>query len=226
EGDERRRLEQQPAEVAQPAAAVALAADFRIDPDLLDLHRPRRPRGGLGLEPDDAALEPDPRAAVLDLGARAPAEAVAIALERVDAELLRVRGGAHRDEELEVEERRRAQPGLARLRPLAERVDGLARTVLARLGHAVVGRIPELADRPLVADDHPRARRRGRVGEDAAVLAGRYEVRSDVAERIERAVAPLDGIEAPEAAPRDVLEEHALDRVARAEVEHLLVRRL
>src|SRR5947199_7145496 len=46
-------LEQEPAEVAHPAVAVALPAHLGVDPDLLDLHRLRRPGGGLGLEPAD-----------------------------------------------------------------------------------------------------------------------------------------------------------------------------
>src|SRR3954454_16013608 len=104
ERDRRRRLEQQPAEVAQPALAAALPTHLGIHPHLLDLPRLRRPRRRLGLEPDDAALEPHPRAAVLDLGARAPAKAVGVALERVDAELLGMRGGADRNEELEIDQ--------------------------------------------------------------------------------------------------------------------------
>jgi hypothetical protein len=46
-----------------------------------------------------------------------------------------------------------------------------------------------------------------------------------VAERDERAVVPQPG-EAPEAAPRDVFEEHALDRILRAEGQDLLERRV
>src|SRR5207302_10409144 len=109
EGDRRGRPEQEPAEVAHAAAAVALAAHLRVDPHLLDLHDLRRPGGGLRLEPNHAVLEPEPRASVFDLGAGAPAEAVAIALERVDAELLGVCGGTRRQELLEIEERRLAQ---------------------------------------------------------------------------------------------------------------------
>ena len=58
-----------------------------------------------------------------------------------------------------------------------------------------------------------------------AALAGRDDVRADVAERDERAVA-LERGEAAEPAPRDVLEEDALDRLLRAEGENLIERRV
>ena len=84
--------------------------------------------------------------------------------------------------------------------------------------------VPQLVDRPLLADDHPRLPARRRVGERRAALAGRDDVRADVAERDEPAVA-LERGEAAEPAPRDVLEEDALDRVLRAEGEDLVERR-
>src|SRR5579884_2417062 len=56
--------------------------------------------------------------------------------------------------------------------------------------------------------------------------AGRDEVRAEVAEGRERPVRARRRLEATEAAARDVLEEDPLDRVARAELEHLLVGRL
>src|SRR5581483_9545065 len=93
---------------------VAAAAQGRIDPDLLQLHGRRRPRGRLRLEGDRAVLDPDPRAALLDLRARAPAEALRIALERVDADLLAMRGRARRNEQLEVAQRRRTKTGVPR----------------------------------------------------------------------------------------------------------------
>jgi hypothetical protein len=46
-----------------------------------------------------------------------------------------------------------------------------------------------------------------------------------VTQRGEEAVVPLDGDEAAEAAPCDVLEKHALDRIARAELAHLRITR-
>jgi hypothetical protein len=64
-----------------------------------------------------------------------------------------------------------------------------------------------------------------RVGEGGAALAGGDDVRTDVAERDERAVSFERG-EAPEPAPRDVLEEDALDRLPRAEAENLVERRV
>jgi hypothetical protein len=65
---------------------------------------------------------------------------------------------------------------------------------------------------------------RGRGGEGAAALAGRDDVRADVAERDEPAVA-RKAREAAEPAPGDVFEEDALDRLLRAEGEDLLERR-
>src|SRR5581483_308249 len=85
---------------------------------------------------------------------------------------------------------------------------------------------PELPHGPLVADDHARAGVGRGPGEGRAAVAGGDEVDADVAERVEAAVAALDRVEAPEPAPRDVLEEHPLDGLARAELEHLLVGRL
>src|SRR5206468_5425836 len=112
-----------------------------------------------------------------------------------------------------------------RLRRLRQRVDGLAGTIFSRLWHPVARGLPQLADRVLFPDDHARGRRRRSVGEDAAGVPGRNEVRSDVAERTEPAVVAFDSVEAAEAAPGDVFEEHPLDRLARAELEHLLLRR-
>jgi hypothetical protein len=43
-----------------------------------------------------------------------------------------------------------------------------------------------------------------------------------VAERDQRPVQGRDGDEAAEASPRDVLEEHPLDRIAAAELEDLV----
>ena len=47
-----------------------------------------------------------------------------------------------------------------------------------------------------------------------------------MAERCQRAVAPHAGSEPAQPAPRDVLQKDALDRLARAELEHLLAGRL
>ncbi len=102
EGDGRRHREQQPAEVAHPPRPVALAAGGRVDPHLLHLDDLRRPGGRLGLEEHDAALAPEPRAPLDDLRAGAPAEALGVVLERIDAELALVRGGADRDQGVEV----------------------------------------------------------------------------------------------------------------------------
>jgi hypothetical protein len=53
-------------------------------------------------------------------------------------------------------------------------------------------------------------------------VPGRDDVRADVAEGREPPVVGLDRGEAPEPAPRHVLEEDALDRLLRTEVQHLL----
>ena len=117
---------------AAPARAVALPARRGIDPDLLQLHRARRPRRRLRLEQHDAVLDPDPRAPLVDLRRRAPAKAVGVARQRVDAELERVRGRARGHEHVEIAVARRPQPALARRRRLRDRVDRLARTILSR----------------------------------------------------------------------------------------------
>src|SRR5439155_13521827 len=99
--------------------------------------------------------------------------------------------------------------------------DRLSRAVLARLGHRPPGRLPELADGTLLADQHPRPPACGGGGEGGAVPAGRDDVRAYVAERGQPPLA-LDAAEASEAAPGDVLEEDALDRILGAEDEDLL----
>src|SRR6185436_795548 len=204
EADGRHALEQQAAEVAHAALRVAAAADRRVDPHLLELHRGGRPGRGLGLEEDRPALAPEPRAAVLDLRPRAPAEALGIARERIDPELLAMRRGAGRDEQLEVVLRRRSQRRLAGLRRLLEHVDRLARAVLAGRGQPVSSFGPEVAARVLLADHQPRPARAVDARERAASGARRYEIRADVAERLQPAVLG-EPREAPEPAARDVL---------------------
>src|SRR5439155_2676023 len=89
---------EQPAEIPQRAIRVAAFPRSRVDPDLLELHRRRRPRRRLGLEADHAVLQPDPRARLLDLRPRPPTEALRVAPQRIDPDLLVVRGGARGDE--------------------------------------------------------------------------------------------------------------------------------
>jgi hypothetical protein len=76
---------------------------------------------------------------------------------------------------------------------------------------------PQFGDGVLVADDHPGAAARRHVGEASAVSSGRHDVRADVAQRVEL-VSGGEGAEPTEAAPRDVLQEDALDRIGRAEL--------
>src|SRR5581483_10273254 len=209
------------------ALRIPAPACLRVDPHLLELHRARRPRRRLRLEEDDAVLvEPDPRPALLDLRARTPAEALRIAAERVDPDLLLVRGRARGDEPLVVRKRRRTQSGLARLRRVAQLVHGLTRPVVARRRQPPLDRLPQRADRALLADDHPRLSAHDRIGEAERLQAARDDVRADVAERLERTVVADERVEAPEPAARDVLEEHALDGLLGAELEDLLHTRL
>jgi hypothetical protein len=99
----------------------------------------------------------------------------------------------------------------------------LTGTIVARSRHVPARRGPELVDRPLLADDHPRLTGGGRVGERGAAVTRRNDVRADVAERDQRAPA-LERGEASEAAPGDVFQEDALDRILCTEVEDLLER--
>src|SRR5262249_7016451 len=150
---------------------------------------------------------PDPRPALLDLRARPPAEPLRVAPQRVDPELLVVRARARGHEHVQVVERRRAEPRPRRGGRLVELVDRLVRTGLARARHLPPRALPQLGDGALLADDHSGAPARGRVRERVAPAARRDDVRADVTERGEAAVLGLDGAEAPEPAPGDVLQE-------------------
>ncbi len=200
---------------------VPLLSRLRVDPHLLELNRGGRPRRRLRLEEDHVVLEPDPRAAVLDLRARSPAEAVGVARERIHAELFLVRQRARRQEAIEVGRRGWSQPALAGLRRLFEREHGLPGAILARHAEAPLRRRPQLTDRALLADDHPRARAFDAPGEAIAPLPRGHDVRTEVAERGETVVTG-DGDEPPEPATGHVLEEDALDRLACAERQDLL----
>ena len=140
---------------------------------------------------------------------------------RWGAGALAVCGGTGRQEEVEVARLGAAEPGAARLGRLVEHVDGLAPPVVARRRHRPARGLPQLVDRALLADHHAGARGGGEPGEGSAAGAGRDDVRADVAERRQ---APVLGgrAEAAEPAARDVLEEDALDRLLRAEVEDLV----
>ena len=185
-----------------------------IDPHLLELHGRRRPGRRLGLEQDHAVLHPEPRSPLLDLAARAPAEAVGVAAHRVDPELLLVRRRARGHEELEVVERRRAQPGLARRRGLADDEDRLAGTVLARAGAAAsCAAVPELrrprAPRRSASAAPARATSRANAphpSPDGTALTPTWHSASS-----SPSVGARD--EAAEPAPGDVLEEDALDGI-------------
>ena len=98
-------------------------------------------------------------------------------------------------------------------------------TVLAWPRQPVARCLPERRDCAGLADHHPRATFGRRCREGSAARPGRHEVRPDVAQVGELPVRVLDGDEPPEAAPCDVLEEDALERLERTEIEHLLLRR-
>ncbi len=144
---------------------------------------------------------------------------------RIDSELLLVRRRARRHEQLEVVERGRAEPGAARGRRLSDHEHGLAGTILARAAAGASGLVPELGYRARLADQHarsPRARpRRAKAPqpspEGTALTPTWHSARSS------RPSASAD--EAAQAAPRDVLEEDALDGILGAEAEDLLALR-
>lgn len=82
-------------------------------------------------------------------------------------------------------------------------------------------RLPELADRLLLTDEHAGAAARGLSGQARHSSARGDEVHPYVAERLQAPIV-LDSHEASESATRHVLEKHPLDRVLGAEVEDSL----
>ena len=113
------------------------------------------------------------------------------------------------------------EPGPAGGRRLADREDGLTRPILPRTRKRVLRRVPEIRHRARLADQHARRRPAGLPREHAAALARGHDVDPEVAQRAQlSALGTRD--EAAEAAPRDVLEEHALHGILRAEPEDLL----
>ena len=129
--------------------------------------------------------------------------------------------GARGNEDVEILELRRPETARAGRRRLVEHVDRLAGPILARARHHRPGGAPELSDRLFLADDHAR-HAAGRVGrERAAAPARRDDVRPEVTERVEPPLA-LNRPKARMAATSRILEEDALDGVARAEVQHLV----
>ncbi len=156
------------------------------------MHRLRCPRGRLCLEEDDPVLLPEPGALLLDLAARTPAKAVRVAAERIEPELLLVRGRTCRHEELEIVERRRAKPRLARSWRGTRDEDRLARAIPAGCRETLAGGLPELRHCGRLADQHPRCRAHGLPGERSAAAAGRNDVDAEVAQRMEVASAVRD----------------------------------
>ena len=137
-----------------------------------------------------------------------------------------VRGGAGGHEQVEVVELRRAEPGLARRRGLRDREDGLAWPVLARRA-AAASRPPPRARSP-PAPRRSRIRGAGAPGELGERAAARRPDGTRFVPRWQSAESSPSSAagEAAEPAPGDVLEEDALDGVARAEAEDLVARGL
>ena len=156
--DGRRRLEQQPAEVAQARARRSpRPRTCRVDPDLLELHRRRRPGGGLRLEQDTPSSSqsherPSSICAACASGSRRGRA------QRVDPELL-VRRGAGGHEQVEVVRRRRAQARLARLAAArrARRPAGPGRSSRGS-GQRRRAASQSSPTARCLADDHPRRR--------------------------------------------------------------------
>ena len=203
-------------QVAQPAARVAAAARLGVDPDLLHLNGGRRPGRRLGLEADHVVLEPEPRAALLDLRARAPAEA------------LRRRGGAGRCRAPRWCAAAQAGSSSSRSSSVAARRPRLARRPAARRSRrraAPAGpRAAPACSGPAAAQSSPTARSSPMIIRDAArAAAASAKLRSRRptgrgSRRRGRAPAarrrrPRAPTKRPIAAPRHVLEEDALDRV-------------
>src|SRR4051812_23889804 len=176
--DGRRAREQEPAKVGEAALPVALAPHRGVDPDLLQLNGPVRPGGRLGLEEDRPTLLPEPAATLLDLCPGTPLEERRVAGIGVDADLLEERRCRSADEEVEVVKGGQAKRRAAGCRLLVEDVDGLPGPVLAYAWKLVAGRLPEIGDRALVADQHARPRARGDLRESPRAFARRDEVRS------------------------------------------------
>src|SRR5205807_9650127 len=97
-----------------------------------------------------------PGAPFFDLRARAPAKTVRVARHRVVADLLLVRRGAGRHEQVEVPLGRRTETRVTGGGRLRDDVNRLTGTVVPRLRHPLGQIEPELGHRALVPDDHAR----------------------------------------------------------------------
>ena len=151
-----------------------------------------RPRRGLRLEPDRTILAPHPGSPLLDLRARPPAEAVRVACHRIDADLLRVRGRAGGEQQLEVAlgsgARKPVSPGLGRLRGSRTRACPGRSSRGAGINPAITAQSSSTArSSPMIMRAAPARRN---VRETAALAPGGDDVRADVAQRRQRAVGP------------------------------------
>jgi hypothetical protein len=126
-----------------------------------------------------------------------------------------------RDEQVEIPEPGGSKAALSGAGRRRDGVDGLAGPVLSRARQPAGDRVPELGDSLLLADQHPGPGAHGHVAVDAAAATRRNDVRTGVAERDQTAIL-RHCREPTETAARDILEEHALDRILRAVGENLL----
>jgi hypothetical protein len=85
----------------------------------------------------------------------------------------------------------------------------------------VASGLPELGNSGFVADKHAWARARRELRKEASPRPGRNDVRAEMAER-HQPIPVANGGEATQAAPGDIREKHALDRVFVAECEDLV----
>src|SRR4029079_6532048 len=98
----------------------------------------------LRLEENRVVFAPDPRAAVVDLRLRPPAEALRVGAQRITGELLRRGGRARRDEQFQVVRGRLTEAGPTRFGRLLDDEDGLTRAILTRRGQLPGDGVPQL----------------------------------------------------------------------------------
>src|SRR5829696_3154048 len=151
-----RPLQEESAKILEASPCIPETPALRINPDLLELYGPFRPRRRLCLEEDFVIFPPDPASPLLDLYARAPLEESRVTRIGVDAHLLEVGRCGRTDEHIEVGKLGRPQPACSELRRFLEDVDRLPRTIVESLGHPVAKDGPEAGDRCLLPDHHPR----------------------------------------------------------------------
>ena len=104
-------------------------------------------------------------------------------------------------------------------------IDAVGKDVPGRWQPVLCG-APERFHGVRLTDDHPRPRANSESRKGLTALPGGNEIRAAVAQGRDRSRGVLDRSEAPIPAARRVLEEHALDRLGRAELQHPITGRL